>query len=100
MTVTGVPTRRRFLATTMLTAAGLGAGASAARAFSIEPADAAASAEYLAAQACRKAGVSHARLAAEAAAIIAGRDLADTERQAIAQAYACPICGCTPFSGP
>lgn len=87
--------RRQFLTTTLLAAAGAGLARQAA-ALSIEPADAATAAGYRAALACRDASVWHARLTADATAALAGRTLTDGERQAILAAFACPVCGCGP----
>lgn len=99
-----MPSRRRFLAATALGTTALAAGGllavRSAAAFSLEPAGAAVSADYQAALACRKADVYHARLAVDAAAIIAGRPLTADERSAILAAYACPICGCRPAVDP
>jgi hypothetical protein len=96
------PTRRQFLTTTALTAGGAGLAVLAAggrsAAFSIEPGDAALTAQYQAALACRRVNAVHARLHAEAAALMAGRDLTDTEREMILAAFVCPVCGCPPVA--
>lgn len=83
-------TRRRFLLTTALAGTAAATLPATAFGFSLEPADAEASALYL--NACSQSSY-HTQLLADARAALAGK-LPDAEIDAAMAQLACPLCGC------
>jgi hypothetical protein len=87
-----VISRRRFLFSTALAGAGLGAGTAAA--FSIEEPGETLRSTYLAAKSCSRPDSEHAQLIAEVEALLEGRELPEEARREIMAATICPVCGC------
>lgn len=89
---------RRGLLTkgSLLAAAGLAGGASAARAFSLEEPAAQLIDEYHAARAaaCGDSGSYHQQVLADVRALLQGRDLPVEDKQRIEAQATCPLCGC------
>lgn len=89
-----VISRRRFLSTSALASAGLGIGASAAHAFTVEEMNGDVAATYHAGLACARSSAYHAQLLVDAEAILDGEHLSAEERQVRIASLVCPICGC------
>ncbi|MGH6880590.1 hypothetical protein [Hypericibacter sp.] len=89
-------TRRQLLAGVALGSVGVGLGARAARAFSIEPMTAPVSKAYgLACQPTAAPGIDHLQLIADTRALLQG-EIAHGLKPADAQeVVVCPLCGCS-----
>jgi hypothetical protein len=86
--------RRRFLHSSTIATAGLGLGASAAQALTLEEASRDVAASYHASIACSRGSAYHAQLLVDARAIVQGEPLSSKEREARIASLTCPICGC------
>lgn len=87
--------RRRFLCSSTIATAGLGIGASAAQAFTLEEASRDVTASYHASLACSRSNAYHTRLLVDAEAILQHETLTPEEREARIARLTCPICGCS-----
>lgn len=87
--------RRRFLSSSALASAGLGFGATAAQAFSLERVEGDVAATYHAGLACGRSSAYHAQLLVDAQAILQGESLSPEQRRERIASLSCPICGCS-----
>lgn len=83
--------RRRFLATLPLAGTALLFGAT--RAFAFRPEESTLDQHSLYLSACQR-NPYHEQLVQDLEAALAGRPLADAEKESIRQALRCPVCGC------
>jgi hypothetical protein len=89
-------TRRQLLTGVALGSVGVGLGARAAQAFSLEPMPAPVSKAYgLACQPSSAPGIDHAQLIADTQALLKGEIVHGLKPAGAQQVVVCPLCGCS-----
>jgi hypothetical protein len=89
-----VISRRRFVASTALAAAGSVVAVTSVRAFGEEEASAEIGAAYAAGRACAPETERHRRLVDDLRTELAARNLPPEDAEALIAALTCPVCGC------